>query len=99
MGEPTDEPTLYVIRDPSVVVVSTDYHIAKGVGRALAYILDHAVSIRCGHQEVTTVILGDYPPAGTTHAFKQRSRPRLHDRDERDRDHLPLVRPHFSQSS
>lgn len=42
-----------------MVVVSTDYHIAKGVGRALAYILDHAVSIRCGHQEVTTVIPGD----------------------------------------
>ncbi len=60
MGEPTDEPTLYGIRDPSVVVVSTKYHIAKGVGRALAYILDHAMRIRCGHQEVTTVIPGDY---------------------------------------
>jgi hypothetical protein len=67
MGEPTDEPTLHAIRDPSVVVVSTDYHIAKGAGRTLAYILDHAVSIRCGHQEVTTVIPSGLPPVVEQH--------------------------------
>jgi len=45
------EPTLYVIHDAAAMVVCTDYHVAKALGRALVFVTDRPATIRCGHQE------------------------------------------------
>lgn len=52
----------YVIMDAGVTIISSDYHMAKGLGRALAYMIDRTVLIRYG-QEVTTIYPSDFPLA------------------------------------
>ena len=53
--EPPAEPTLYLIREAETFVITSDYHVAKALARALAFVLDRAVRIRCGQTEVHPV--------------------------------------------
>lgn len=51
-----------MIHDAAALVVCTDFHVVKALARALVFVTERPVSVRCGHREAKIVDDRDLEP-------------------------------------